>query len=143
MKTGGLVFRPPVNLPSDLPYRLTFFRSVRHLDAENSKGTKKIMLYWGGKHFCLRDKSLFCGIYNYFQTLKIYNQTLKIYFQYIQLPKFCCFLRKELWKSILCWQLSITGLQTVLTLLLPELGIWPSDCSMTICIYSFQNLPLQ
>ena len=27
------------------------------------------------------DKGLFCGIYNYFQALKIYNQGLKIYNQ--------------------------------------------------------------
>ena len=45
----------------------------------------KIMLYWGGKHFCLRDKSLFCGIYNYFQALKIHNQALKIYFQTVKI----------------------------------------------------------
>ena len=43
--------------------------------------TKEIMLYWGEKQFCLRDKSLFFGIYNYFQALKIYNQGLKIYNQ--------------------------------------------------------------
>lgn len=71
--------------------------------------------------------------------------TLRIYFQYIQLPKFCCLLEKELWnqltrKSILCWQLNITGLQTVLTVTSSWLGIWPFDCSMTC--YSFQSLPL-
>lgn len=71
--------------------------------------------------------------------------TLKIYFQYIQLPKFCCLLEKELWnqltrKSILCWQLSITGFQTVLTVTSSWLGIWPFDCSMTLFVFTVSRV---
>lgn len=85
--------------------------------------------------------------------------TLRIYFQYIQLPKFCCLLGKELWnqltrKSILCQQVSTTGLHTVLTVTSSWLGIWPFDCYLlqfpefaiiigtTFAVYFFKNTVL-